>query len=150
MFHWLRSLLTRKKAPATMPEKIEKTEAQWREQLTPVEYNVTRAGGTEPAFTGAYWQTKSKGVYNCHCCGLPLYHWKAKFDSGTGWPSFYEPVNEYAVETRTDTGHGMTRTEALCARCGAHLGHVFPDGPKPTGERHCINSMSLRLDEKAR
>ncbi len=128
-------------------EKVTKTDDDWRDQLTEEQFRVARQKGTEPAFTGAYWKTKAPGTYQCVCCGQPLYNSKSKFDSGTGWPSFWSPAEEGAVDTETDKSHGMVRTEALCSRCGAHLGHVFKDGPAPTGLRHCINSASLKLVE---
>lgn len=128
-----------------MTEKITKTDEEWQEQLTPDQYHVARKAGTEPAFTGKYWKTKDKGTYHCVCCGAPLFSSDTKFDSGTGWPSFYQPVEDGAVEEETDRSYGMVRTEARCARCNAHLGHVFPDGPKPTGLRYCMNSASLDL-----
>ena len=126
-------------------DKVVKSDAEWRAELTPLEYQVTRRAGTERAFTGEYWQTKTKGVYLCRCCGAPLFDANAKYDSGTGWPSFTEPVAEEAVATKRDRSLFMVRTEVLCARCDAHLGHVFPDGPAPTGQRFCMNSASLRL-----
>ncbi|HXZ33947.1 MAG TPA: peptide-methionine (R)-S-oxide reductase MsrB [Terriglobales bacterium] len=128
-----------------MADKVTKTEQEWQKQLTPEQYCVARQAGTEPAFTGKYWKTKEKGTYNCICCGAPLFSSETKFDSGTGWPSFSQPVDQAAVAEHTDRSHGMTRTEVRCARCEAHLGHVFPDGPAPTGLRYCMNSASLDL-----
>ncbi len=122
---------------------ISKTDEEWKAQLTDQQYRVTRRSATEPAFTGKYWDHKGNGVYRCVCCGQPLYSSETKFDSGSGWPSFSAPVEDDPVVTRVDESHGMVRMEVLCSQCGAHLGHVFDDGPKPTGMRHCINSASL-------
>jgi peptide-methionine (R)-S-oxide reductase len=127
-------------------EKLQKSEQQWREELSPEEYHVLREQGTERAFTGAYWDEKTPGVYRCRACGQELFASDTKFDSGTGWPSFFDPMDSDAVETRPDNSHFMRRTEVVCARCGGHLGHVFDDGPNPTGLRYCINSCSLDLD----
>ena len=125
---------------------IEKSDDEWRRELTPDQYHVCREKGTEPAFTGAYHDEKTPGVYRCACCGEALFDSETKYDSGTGWPSFWQPLAETAVETDEDFSHGMHRTEVHCRRCGAHLGHVFPDGPRPSGLRYCINSVSLALD----
>jgi peptide-methionine (R)-S-oxide reductase len=127
-------------------EKVQKTDAEWREELSPEEYHVLREQGTEPAFTGAYWDEKTPGVYRCRACGQELFRSDTKYDSGTGWPSFFDPMDSDAVETRPDNSLMMRRTEVVCARCGSHLGHVFEDGPDPTGLRYCINSCSLSLD----
>ena len=128
-------------------EKLEKTEEQWREELSPDEYHVLREKGTERAFTGAYWDNHEDGVYRCRACGQELFSSDTKFDSGTGWPSFWEPSESDAVELRPDRSFFMKRTEVVCARCGSHLGHVFDDGPEPTGQRYCLNSCSLDLDK---
>lgn len=127
--------------------KIEKTDEEWRGQLSEQEFQVTRCSATERAFTGRYWNEKAAGTYHCVCCGAPLFRSEAKYDSGTGWPSFHSPVAEGAVAEKVDSAHGMVRTESVCAQCDAHLGHVFPDGPQPSGLRYCMNSASLRLEK---
>lgn len=129
----------------TVAEKVQKNDAEWRKELTPNQYHVTRQKGTEPPFTGEYESTKTPGTYNCVCCGQPLFRSEAKFDSGCGWPSYTAPLAGEAVAEERDTSHGMLRTEVKCSRCDAHLGHVFDDGPGPTGLRYCINSVSLNL-----
>ncbi|TNE62795.1 MAG: peptide-methionine (R)-S-oxide reductase [Alphaproteobacteria bacterium] len=129
-----------------MDDRVEKTDDEWRQELTPEQYAVCRCGGTERPFTGKYWDTKTKGTYHCAGCGAALFASDTKYESGSGWPSFYAAIDDAAVAEKRDTSHGMIRTEILCARCDSHLGHVFPDGPQPTGLRYCTNSASLKLE----
>ena len=129
-----------------MTEQVAKTEEEWRKELSPEQYAVLREKATEPPFTGKYTYTKDDGMYRCGACGAELFGSDTKYDSGSGWPSFYEPANSQNIKLEQDTSHGMVRTEVLCARCGSHLGHLFEDGPQPTGLRYCINSCSLDLD----
>ena len=128
-------------------DKLKKTDQEWQSLLTPEQYHVTREHGTEPAFSGEYNNCKDKGIYKCICCGNPLFHSDQKYDSGSGWPSFYDPITKESIESREDNSLFMVRTETICANCDAHLGHVFTDGPQPTGLRYCMNSLSLVLEK---
>ena len=132
-----------------MADKVEKSDAEWRQQLSDEQYAVARCGGTEPAFTGKYWNHKGVGVYRCACCQNELFSSQSKYDSGSGWPSFWQPISADCIAEKTDTSHGMVRVETVCSACSAHLGHVFPDGPPPTGLRYCMNSASLDFVERS-
>lgn len=131
-----------------MTDRIEKPDADWKKELSPEQYQVLRHKGTERAFTGAYWDHHGKGVYRCAGCDTPLFDSGTKFESGTGWPSFFAPLEQGAIEEEVDTSHGMRRVEVHCAKCGGHLGHLFPDGPQPTGQRYCVNSASLKFQSR--
>lgn len=145
---WLSGTPVNERIGVPMNGKVEKPDEEWRKLLTPEQYQVTRRKGTERAFSGQYWNTKTEGVYECICCGQPLFDSSTKFDSGTGWPSFWQPLDEDRVSLIADNSWFMRRTEVVCSRCDAHLGHVFPDGPPPTGQRYCMNSASLKLAER--
>lgn len=149
MLKWRDVLRLAKDGSPTPPRRVEKTDEEWKAQLTPEEYYITRKKGTERAFTGAYCELHTPGLYGCKCCNEPLFDSTEKFESHSGWPSFTEPVKDNVIKYETDRSHGMVRVEVMCNVCDSHLGHVFPDGPEPTGLRFCINSASISLKEKA-